>query len=194
MSVAYELNTKARRFYSLALGQVDPSTKERLIKLADDYLKEAYGLRHKKPSLAKSLAVFVRTAVDRADGDARAAFYLVDTKGTELHHIIGMPQAYARYVDGFVIGPQSLACGLAVCTRRAIITPDVTEEPRWKPWLWLANKFDYRACWSFPVEASGGKIVGTFAMYYKEPREATSRDLDLAGVMTHAAAIIISPQ
>jgi hypothetical protein len=30
----------------------------------------------------------------------------------------------------------------------------------------LAEKFDYRACWSFPVEAPSGKVVGTFAMYY----------------------------
>ena len=40
--------------------------------------------------------------------------------------------------------------------RQPIITRDVTEEPRWKPWLWLANEFDYRACWSFPVETSSG--------------------------------------
>src|SRR5262245_24500705 len=50
-----------------------------------------------------------------------------------------------------------IACGASA--RQPIITRDVTEEPRWKPWLWLANEFDYRACWSFPVETSSG-IVG----------------------------------
>jgi two-component system CheB/CheR fusion protein len=35
-----------------------------------------------------------------------------------LHHVIGMPQAYARCVDGFSIGVQSLACGLAAAIRR----------------------------------------------------------------------------
>jgi GAF domain-containing protein len=102
-----------------------------------------------------------------------------------------MPRAYARYVDGFVIGPQSLACGLTAWTRRPIITRDVTKEPRWKPWLWLAKEFDCRACWSFPVENSAGKVLGTFAMYYKEPRHATQRDLDVAANLTSAAASIL---
>jgi two-component system CheB/CheR fusion protein len=91
-----------------------------------------------------------------------------------------------------VISPQSLACGLAAATRHAVITPDVLAEPRWKQWRWLAKEFDYRACWSFPVETLGGKIVGTFAMYHKEPTEATRCDLELASKLTRTAAAIIS--
>ena len=51
--------------------------------------------------------------------------------------------------------------------------------------------FDYRACWSFPVAISSGKVLGSFAMYYKEPREAAVRDLDLASALTRTAATII---
>ena len=85
-----------------------------------------------------------------------------------------------------------MACGLAVAERRAIITPDVTEEPRWKEWVWLANQFGYRACWSFPVATSSGRVLGSFAMYYAEPHEATPSDVDIAEVLTRAAATIIS--
>jgi two-component system CheB/CheR fusion protein len=103
-----------------------------------------------------------------------------------------MAQAYARCVDGFAISGQSLACGLAAFTRQPIITPDVFAEPRWKPWLWLAKEFNYRACWSLPIETSAGKVVGTFAMYYKDPTEATPPDLDLASTLTRTASTIIS--
>jgi hypothetical protein len=147
-------------------------------------------VRH-RTSLSELLSVLVHTAVVSTEGEARAAFYIAD--GTTLHHVTGMPEAYAKCVDGFVIGPQSLACGLCAATGKPIITRDVAEEPLWQPWLWLAKQFDYRACWSFPVEVSAGKIVGTFAMYYKEPREASPRDLDLAATITRAAAIVISP-
>jgi GAF domain-containing protein len=68
----------------------------------------------------------------------------------------------------------------------------VTEEPLWKPWVWLATEFDYRACWSFPVETSSGKIVGTFAMYFKKPRDPTEAELDFAATITRAAAIAMS--
>lgn len=114
--------------------------------------------------------------------------------GNKLHHIAGMTEAYAGYVNGFAIGPQSLACGLAAAMRQPIITPDVIEEPRWEAWRWLAKQFDYRACWSFPVQNSEGKIVGTFAMYYKEPREASAHDLNFAATITSVATEIISPQ
>jgi GAF domain-containing protein len=56
----------------------------------------------------------------------------------------------------------------------------------------LAEKFDYRACWSFPVEAPSGKVVGTFAMYYKQPTDAQPSDLEFATALTRTAATIIT--
>jgi GAF domain-containing protein len=140
------------------------------------------------------LEVLIWAAIEHAEGKARAAFYLSDAAELELHHIVGMPPEYARCVNGFAISEQSLACGLAVATRRPIITSDVSGEPRWKGWLWLAKEFGYRACWSFPVATSSGRVLGSFAMYYAEPREATPHDVDLASFLTRTAAMIISRQ
>ncbi|HET9244559.1 MAG TPA: GAF domain-containing protein, partial [Xanthobacteraceae bacterium] len=61
----------------------------------------------------------------------------------------------------------------------------------WAQWRWLAEEFGYRACWSFPVESPNGRILGTFAMYYKEPTEAKQRDLELVSVLTRTAAKIV---
>jgi hypothetical protein len=144
-----------------------------------------------RASLAELLEVLVRDTIEHTGGKARAAFYLADDDN-KLHHIIGMTQAYAQRVDGFAIGPQSLACGLAAAMRESVITPDVIGEARWEPWLWLSEEFDYRACWSLPVETSMGMIVGTFAMYFKDPTEATPRDLDFAATLSRTAASIIS--
>jgi GAF domain-containing protein len=141
-------------------------------------------------SLFHLLDVLVRTVIEKGRGEARAAFYIAD--GAKLHHVTGMPEAYARYVDGFAISPKSLACGLAASTGQPIITRDVAEEPLWKPWVWLATQFDYRACWSFPVKTSSGKIVGTFAMYFRKPREATESEIDFAATITRAAAVAMS--
>ena len=82
-------------------------------------------------SLSDLLDVLVRTAIQKSQGGARAAFYIAN--GNTLHHVTGMSEAYAKYVDGFVIGPQSLACGLSAATGKPIITRDVAEEPLWKP-------------------------------------------------------------
>jgi PAS domain S-box-containing protein len=154
--------------------------------------KEAFQAAVNGAPLEASLGVLVKSAIEQTDGEARCAFHIADASGTALHHVAGMPDDYARCFNGFEIGPESLACGLAVHTGQPVITPDVAREPRWKRWLWLAEQYGYRASWSFPVETSAGTIVGTFAMYFKEPREATSRDRDLAALLAQAAGIIIS--
>jgi chemotaxis methyl-accepting protein methylase len=154
--------------------------------------KEAFQAAMYGAPLEASLGILIRTAVEQMGDGVRCGVYLADPGGTELFHVTGMPDAYRRCVDGFKIGPDSLACGLAVYTGRPVITPDVTVEPLWKDWLWLAKDFEFRGCWSFPVETSEGKVVGTFAMYHEEPRTPTARDLELGDMLARAAAIIIS--
>jgi hypothetical protein len=142
--------------------------------------------------LSETLGLLVDAAIDRSDGKTRAAFYTANDKGTALHHVAGMTPAYAACVDGFAIGTKSLACGLAAATRRPVITPDVMTDPSWSKWRWLANAFDYRGCWSFPIAARTGIILGTFAIYHPEPAEPNDRDLDLVSFLTSTAATLIA--
>lgn len=142
--------------------------------------------------LDSSLGVLVRTATDRLGPEVRAAFYLAGPEGVTLSHVVGMPAAYAEAVDGFKIGPGSLACGLATHTGQPVVTSDVTKEPLWAPWLWLAEKFDYRGCWSFPIHTTAGKYVGSFALYWRKPREANQRDIEFAALVTQTAGMIIA--
>ena len=142
---------------------------------------------------ARNLTRFSRSRSRRAAAsERRCAFYLAEADGKQLRHIVGMPESYARAVDGFKISPESLACGLAVASGQPVITQDVLNEPRWQPWAGLAREYDYRACWSFPVETTSGKLIGSFAMYCKEPYSPTVRDRELVAAFTQAAAIIIS--
>jgi PAS domain S-box-containing protein len=141
--------------------------------------------------LETSLGILVRTATERLGEEARAAFYAANDEGTALYHVVGMSSDYAKAVDGFRIGPESLACGLATHTGLPVLTTDVTKEPLWAPWLGMAEKFDYRGCWSFPIHTAAGQFVGTFAMYFRQPRAASSRDLEFAELVTQTAAIII---
>ena len=145
--------------------------------------------------LEDSLGILARIVTEETAGEARTAFYIADPDLTCLHPIRGagdMPESYLKQVEGFVIGKDSLACGLATATGRPVLTRDVFEEPLWKPWIHLAKEYDFRGCWSFPIETRDGKPIGTFAQYFTTAREATPHDLALADVVTQAAAIIIS--
>jgi PAS domain S-box-containing protein len=156
--------------------------------------KEAFQAAMDGKPLSVCLNALVRTAMAHFDDDARAAFYMLDDeeKAAGLHHVTGMNEKYARQIAGFAVGPESLACGLALHRGEPTITQDIEEDPRWEPWRWLAREHEFRACWSFPVQTSGGAMLGTLALYFGDPRAPTDEDLNVVASLAHAAGIIIS--
>ena len=186
---------KARIAPQHAPAEETPRTDEKRMQKRMRGQKEAFQAAIHDAPLADSLGILARLVTEETEGEARSAFYVADPDLTCLHSIRGagdMPESYLKQVEGFAIGKDSLACGLATATGRPVLTPDVFEEPLWKPWVHLAEEYDFRGCWSFPIETLYGKPVGTFAQYFASAREAGPRDLALADVVTQAAAIIIS--
>ncbi len=144
--------------------------------------------------LEASLGLLARTATDALGDEVRAAFFLANGDGTLLHHVVGMSDAYARAVDGEQAGPETLTFGLAAQRGDVVIAADVEDDPRWLPWRALARRFAYRGWWGFPIHTEAGRLVGVLAIYARVPRDATSRDLELASLLADTASIIIARQ
>jgi PAS domain S-box-containing protein len=145
--------------------------------------------------LKDSLSKLSQIVINDTNGEARTAFYMVDANGTCLHPIVGagnMAEGYLQEIDGFVISEDTVACGLAIPTGRPVLAADVHCEPKWKPWMHIADKYDFRGCWSFPIKTRDAKPVGTFAMYFQSSREATPHDQALADIVTQTAAVIMA--
>jgi GAF domain-containing protein len=51
--------------------------------------------------------------------------------------------------------------------------------------------FGRAACWSTPIHGSDGRVLGTFANYYRVVRDPSPRDLRLTDMITHVAATAI---
>jgi PAS domain S-box-containing protein len=154
--------------------------------------KDAFQAAMRGCSLEESLQILLRRAIEFTGGQGRAAFYITSRDGTALHHIVGMPEHYAKAVDGFPVSGESMACGLAVHTGRPVITRDIEEDSSWDAFRWLARQHHFRACWSFPVHTPESPALGTLAMYFQEPRQPTSREMEVINVIAHAATVIIS--
>ena len=54
----------------------------------------------------------------------------------------------------------------------------------------LALSHSLRACWSTPVSPQG-KVIATFAIYYREPRRPTTRDQETIDQITNLAGVAI---
>jgi PAS domain S-box-containing protein len=102
-----------------------------------------------------------------------------------------LPEAYSRALDGAPIGPKAGSCGTAMFRGKQVIVSDIQEDPLWEDYRALAAQFDLRACWSTPIVSHTGGVLGSFAMYYHEPRSPGPDEIQLISVATHVAAIAI---
>jgi PAS domain S-box-containing protein len=118
---------------------------------------------------------------------------LLDEDGQRARHgaAPSLPESYTRVIDGLPIGPKAGSCGSAVYRRDPAVVTDTLQDPLWATHRGVAEAYGLRACWSTPILAHSGKALGSFAMYYREPRSpipAETRALEMA---THLAGIAI---
>ena len=123
-----------------------------------------------------------------------ASILLVDPDGQHLRHgaAPSLPQSYNDAVDGLAIGPNAGSCGTAAFTREPVFVTDIASDPRWAEYRQLAAPHGLAACWSVPIQSGTGDVLGTFAMYHREPREPAEEDLEIVELVTRTAALIIN--
>ncbi|HTK80860.1 MAG TPA: PAS domain S-box protein [Bacteroidota bacterium] len=102
-----------------------------------------------------------------------------------------LPDSYNRAVEQARIGPNAGSCGTAAYTKRNVVVADIETDPLWSDYRELARAYGLRACWSTPIFNKESSVLGTFAMYYREPRNPSKDDLELIGRATHLASIAI---
>ncbi len=174
-----------------------------LLKHTEDALRESEArLAVQKQALELALGgapihdvldVLVRAGQRQFGGDARTGIYIVDAGGTHLRFAASanLSKGYSDAIDHFPIAPEKPACGRSAYTGNLEITPDVDADPLWIPYLELAHEHEIRACWSFPLHSTDGKVIGTYAVYHRNPREPEARDLEDVALLLQTAAIII---
>lgn len=129
--------------------------------------------------------------IERQAPGLLASILLLDDKRLRHGAAPHLPEAFVRAIDGSEIGPTAGSCGAAAYSRKAVIIEDVATHPNWRDYRDLALPYGLRACWSTPIVSPNGLVLGTFAMYYNEPRTPTPSELDLVDVATQLASIAI---
>jgi len=118
---------------------------------------------------------------------------LLDEDGQHVRHgaAPSLPEAYSKAIDGLPIGPKAGSCGTAMYRREPVIVTDILHDPLWEPYREIANIHGLRACWSTPILSHSGKALGSFAMYYREPRRPSATETRALEMSTHLAGIAI---
>jgi PAS domain S-box-containing protein len=118
---------------------------------------------------------------------------LLDEEGQHVRHgaAPSLPEAYIKAIDGLAIGPKAGSCGTAMYRREPVVVTDILQDPLWEPYRTVAEHYGLRACWSTPILAHSGKVLGSFAMYYREPRHPSPSENRALEMATHLAGIAI---
>ena len=143
-----------------------------------------------RASLPEVLDALVRSA-EETRPHMLCSVLLLDSDGKHLRHgaAPSLPDFYNQAIDGVEIGPEVGSCGAAAFTGERVIVADVFEHPFWADYRDLAQKAGIRACWSEPILSAAGEILGTFAIYYREPREPDQGDLEFINNTAHLAGV-----
>ncbi|GAB6899374.1 GAF domain-containing protein [Kineosporia succinea] len=118
---------------------------------------------------------------------------LADPDGTHLRHgtAPSLPAFYNEAIDGIATGEGIGSCGTAAHRREPVVVTDIANDPFWVDFRDVAGRAGLAACWSTPILARDGSLLGTFAMYHRVPRAPQDSDLALARVFTGTAALAI---
>jgi len=143
-------------------------------------------------SLAEILQSLCRL-IEKEYPELLCSVLLLDADGVTLRSgaAPSLPSEYNRCVDGIKIGPTAGSCGTAAYRGEPVIVTDIASDPLWKETCHLAVPHGLRACWSTPILSRAGKVLGTFAVYYREPRGPEADHLHMVECATHLAGIAI---
>jgi len=141
------------------------------------------------PDILGEIATFVEHHANRG----LCSILLLDSCGTKLEQRAApsLPEGYVQRLGPTTIGPSNGSCGTAVFRREPVLVTDIASDPLWADRRGVALEFGLRACTSWPIFGHRGQVLGSFALYFREPVAPEPADLELFCAFTRLAGIAI---
>jgi len=132
-------------------------------------------------------------AVEQSAEGKLCSILLLDEEGK--HLLLGaapsLPDFYNQAIHGVAIGEGIGSCGTAAFRGERVIVEDVQTHPFWVPFHELAGQAGLTSCWSEPICSGKGEVLGTFAIYQRQPGGPSTADIALVQQSCHLASIAI---
>jgi two-component system CheB/CheR fusion protein len=153
--------------------------------------KEALEMVARQAPVADLLDFLARAVESQMQQGTTAAIHLLNPQGTHFASAAApsLPPEYVQATVGMAIDSQIDPCCAAVASREPVIVTDVAGDPRFPRFGELALPWGIRAGWCTPILSAAGTALGTFAVYYPEPRAPRKEDHELLGILTRTVAL-----
>ena len=131
--------------------------------------------------------------VEEMYSDSLCATLFLDVDGERLRKGVAphFPAGFIEAIDGVKIGPHVGSCGTAAYRKETVIVSDINTDPLWAAYRDFALGYGLQAGWSTPIFSAAGNVLGTFAVYYREPRSPAPQQRKMIEQFARIASIAI---
>jgi PAS domain S-box-containing protein len=143
--------------------------------------------------IAHVLETLCRIVESTASG-SYCSITLLDPSGAKLQEAIAPSIApeFNESARGWPLNRLGGPCVMAARDKIQVVMSDVASDNRWpNTWRALAQTHGLRSCWSTPIVSLAETVLGTFALYQREPGSPNPLQLELIAQFTHFASIAI---
>src|SRR6266516_1015199 len=192
-TVPVEVSVSAIRggYFQAILRDISERKKAEALLAAEKRILEMIATGVPLKEILSALCLFI----EEQRSGTLASVLLLNPDGIHLNSVAGpsLPQEWTEQMETLPIGPCAGSCGTAAYRGSQVIVSEIATDALWnvQEHRAAALKHGLRASWSNPVLSSKGKVLGTFCMYYREPRIPTSQDFELIELATHLVRVAI---
>ena len=155
--------------------------------------KEALELIAQGKALPEILGLFCRMIEGQTQDAAFASILLAEGGGAHWRLGAGpsLPTGYHAVVEAVAIAHGIASAGPTSRLGEAVYVADVQADPLWRRFAAYAVEHHLRDCWSRPIMASGGEILGIFTLSRRRAQPPSAEELKGIDIVTRTAAIAI---
>jgi PAS domain S-box-containing protein len=126
------------------------------------------------------LLAFIAVSIEKESPGALCSILLVDDECKRLLKgaAPNLPDFYNRAANRTKIAEGVGSCGTAAFRRERVVVEDIDTHPFWNGFT-PAQEAGLRSCWSEPIFSAGGALLGTFAIYHREPATPGEEEIRL---------------
>ncbi|WP_197046979.1 PAS domain S-box protein [Paucibacter sp. KBW04] len=103
-----------------------------------------------------------------------------------------LPSFFNEAIEGMTISPTAGSCGAAMSLRQRVVVEDINSHPNWRPFLPLTQKAGLGSCWSEPIIGPQGRVLGSFAVYRRQPFRLSDEEVEQFNFSVQLAATAIT--
>src|SRR5213594_2994214 len=192
-TVPVEVSVSAIRggYFQAILRDISERKKAEALLAAEKRILEMIATGVALKEILNALCLFI----EEQRSGTLASVLLLNPDGAHLDSIAGpsLPKEWTQQMEALPIGPCAGSCGTAAYRGSQVIVSDIATDALWNvpEHRTAALKHGLRASWSNPVLSSKRTVLGTFCMYYREPRSPTAKDVELIELATHLVRVAI---